>query len=184
MAYHSAAAGLDRDPLHDWSANGSSVDVSLLRRQTDFTAETGRDGGLHRGPALGGAGKGYDAFSHGDDNGGGPLPDPMALITTDTVPGDISTTATIAVDGEHVISTIDTIGDVDVYAVTLEAGQTYNIGMFMVTGGPSGVPLADAFLELWDASGQLIVSADGGGSNTPSGLDALLTFTATSDGVH
>ena len=64
MAYHSATAGLDRDLLHDWRATGSSVDVSLLRRHTDFTAENGRGGGLHWGPALGGVGKGYDAFSH------------------------------------------------------------------------------------------------------------------------
>jgi hypothetical protein len=67
------------------------------------------------------------------------------------------------------IATIDTIGDQDFFKVELEAGKTYDIGQYARTGGPSGVPLADAYIELYDATGKLIVSADGGGPNTPSG---------------
>lgn len=106
------------------------------------------------------------------------------LLTTDLVPGDTSTTATLTVDGDHVISTIDTIGDQDFFAVQLVAGQTYDISLFLVVGGPSLVPLADAYIELYDAAGNLIVTADGGGPNTPSGLDAILTFTAEASGTY
>ena len=45
------------------------------------------------------------------------------------------------------------------------------------------MPLNDAFVEIYDAAGNLLASADGGGPNTPSGLDALLTFTAQTSGT-
>jgi len=106
------------------------------------------------------------------------------LITTDTIPGDTSTTASVTVGGPHVVSTIDTVGDQDFYSVNLVAGQTYDISMWLVTGGPSGVPLSDAYIELYDAAGTMIVSADGGGPNTPSGLDATLTYTAQTTGTY
>ena len=48
----------------------------------------------------------------------------------------------------------------------------------------NGVPLADAFLELYDDNGNLLSVADGGGPNTPSGLDALMTFQATYSGTY
>ena len=50
--------------------------------------------------------------------------------------------------------------------------------------GPSGVPLSDAYIELYDAAGNLVTSADGGGPNTPSGLDALLTFIPQTSGTY
>ena len=106
------------------------------------------------------------------------------LITVDTVPGDTGTTATIEVNGEHIISTIDTIGDEDYFQVEFEAGKTYEIGQYAYIGGPSGLPLSDAYIEIYDSTGNLIVSADGGGPNTPSGLDALLSFTAETDGTY
>ncbi len=130
-------------------------------------------------------GKHWTSFFQ-DGVGDGPrlaLPAPL-LVTVDTVPGDTSTTSTLTVDGDHIVSTIDMIGDQDFYSVQLVAGQTYDISMFLTTGGPSGVPLADAYIELYDAAGTLIVSADGGGPNTPSGLDAILTFTAESSGTY
>jgi hypothetical protein len=46
------------------------------------------------------------------------------------------------------------------------------------------VPLSDAYIELFDAAGNLLVSADGGGPNTPSGLDALLTFIPKVSGTY
>jgi Ca2+-binding RTX toxin-like protein len=109
---------------------------------------------------------------------------PVILLTGDDVPDSIVTTRSVGVDGPHVVSTIDTIGDQDFFRVELVAGQTYEIAQYLVTGGPSGVPLSDAYIELYDAQGNLITSADGGGPNTPSGLDALMTFTAQTSGTY
>jgi Ca2+-binding RTX toxin-like protein len=108
----------------------------------------------------------------------------VLLVTPDTVPDDTSTTAAVTVDGPSIVSTIDMIGDQDFFRVELVAGQTYEIGQYLVTGGPSGVPLSDAFIELYDAAGNLVATADGGGPNPPSGLDALLTFTAEASGTY
>jgi Ca2+-binding RTX toxin-like protein len=105
------------------------------------------------------------------------------LITADAIPGDRTTTATLTVDGEHLFSTIDTLGDQDFYRVDLTAGQTYEFGVYMKLAGPSGVPLNDAYVEIYDADGNLLASADGGGPNTPEGLDALLSFTPETSGT-
>jgi len=132
-----------------------------------------------------GCGKRYtDLFQDGVGDGPRPVVLPAALVTTDLIPADASTTASLTVDGEHVISTIDTVGDEDYFSVQLVEGQTYDISMFLVAGGPSGVPLADAYIELYDSAGELVVTADGGGPNTPSGLDAILTYTAQSSGTY
>lgn len=106
------------------------------------------------------------------------------VLTADSVADDTSTTSTITVDGPSIISTIDTIGDQDFFKVELIAGHIYDISQYLVTGGPGGVPLADAYIEIYDAAGNLITSADGGGPNTPSGLDALLTFVAETTGTY
>jgi serralysin len=107
--------------------------------------------------------------------------------TTDTVPDDISSTVTLTPNGAHIVSTLNAPGDWDFFKVELEAGKTYEFGQYAVVGGPSGVPLADAFLEIYDASGNLLQTADGGG-RTPGGeaygTDALLTFTATVSGTY
>jgi serralysin len=108
----------------------------------------------------------------------------VLLVTTDNIADDISTTTTITVDGPSLISTIDTIGDQDFVRVELVAGRIYDIGQYLITGGPSGVPLSDAYIEIYDAAGNLITSADGGGPNTPSGLDALLTFIPQASGTY
>ena len=108
----------------------------------------------------------------------------ITLLTGDNVADDISTTRTLTVDGPAVVSTIDTLGDDDFFKVELVAGRTYDFSQFLTTSGPNKVPLADAFLELYDATGKLIVTADGGGPNTPSGLDAILTFTAKASGTY
>jgi len=113
--------------------------------------------------------------------------DPTALLTDD-IANDSSTTATLTVDGAHVFSTINTLGDLDFFRVQLTAGQTYEFGLYSAVGGPSGVALADAFIELYDANGQLLGVADGG-ADTPlnavnSGFDALLSFTATTSGTY
>jgi serralysin len=120
-------------------------------------------------------------------------PGPQALI--DTVPGNTSTTATLTVDAAPIVSAVDTIADEDFYAITLIAGHQYQIGLYAYAPqgpgdpvGPNGVPLSDAYLELYDANGVLITAADGGSDtvfNTAnSGFDALLTFTATETGTY
>jgi Ca2+-binding RTX toxin-like protein len=118
------------------------------------------------------------------------IPDytPLAVITTDTVGGDTGTVTTLTVGAPAIVSTIDTIGDQDFYAVTLEAGKTYEFGVYAKVGGPSATPLSDAFVELYDAAGNLIVSADGGATtalNTiNSGFDALLTYVVETSGTY
>ncbi len=128
--------------------------------------------------------KNYDAFPVDGVGDAKPITLQTALLLTpDDVGNDISTTDSIAVGGS-LISTIDTIGDQDFFQVQFVAGHTYDIGQYLVTGGPSGVPLSDAYIELYDSAGNLVVTADGGGPDTPSGLDALLTFVANSSGTY
>lgn len=128
--------------------------------------------------------KSYTALAIGGAGAAAAPPVTAPLLLTDAQPGDTSTTATLTVGGASVIATIDTIGDRDFFRIELVQGQSYEIGMYMKTGGPTGVPLADAYLELYDSSGHLLVSADGGGPNTASGLDALLTYTADHTGTY
>src|SRR5688572_16669304 len=46
----------------------------------------------------------------------------LPVLIADNVADDTSTTSTITVDGAHIISTINTIGDQDFFKVELEAG--------------------------------------------------------------
>jgi Ca2+-binding RTX toxin-like protein len=114
---------------------------------------------------------------------------------TDTVPDSTDTNVALTVGADPVISAIDTIADQDYYSVTLIAGHEYQIGMYGYTPstvgdpvGPTGVPLLDSFIELYDANGNIITSADGGSdtvlNSANSGFDALLTFTATTSGTY
>lgn len=112
---------------------------------------------------------------------------PAALLTDD-IGDDATTAATLAVDGAHVFSTINTPGDFDFFRIELTAGQAYEFGVYAAVGGPAGVPLADAFVELYDAAGNLVGASDGG-ANTQlnalnSGFDAILSFTATASGTY
>ena len=100
-------------------------------------------------------------------------------------PGNPNVTVDAA---SHTIGTIGIIGDQDFYAVTLVAGQSYEIGLFGYAGGPNGAPLQDSYLELYSAGGTLVGSADGGASTLPnqvnSGFDAVLTFDVTVTGTY
>ncbi|HEX9932986.1 MAG TPA: M10 family metallopeptidase C-terminal domain-containing protein [Allosphingosinicella sp.] len=126
-----------------------------------------------------------------DGVGTGPAPNQALValnLTTDDVPDSITgSNPTITVGGAHVISTIDTPGDQDFYAVQLQGGVKYNIGMYGHVGGPSGVPQPDAYIELYDAAGNRIGYEDGKG-RTPSGeaygLDAMLTITVDTTGTY
>ena len=113
---------------------------------------------------------------------------PTVIITADAQPGDTSTTATLIVGGPHTISSLETIGDQDYFAVQLEAGQAYEIGQYAYVGGPNAVPLPDCYVEIYDSAGNLIVSGDGGAStlfnNLNSGFDVLLSFTPETNGTY
>jgi hypothetical protein len=129
--------------------------------------------------------KNYDAFPADGVGDFKPITlNTALLLTPDAVGDDIGTAARITVGGGSLVSTIDMIGDQDFFAVELVAGRAYDIGQYALIGGPSGVPLSDAYIELYDAAGNLVVSADGGGPNTPSGLDALLTFVPQTSGTY
>ena len=73
----------------------------------------------------------------------------LLVVTEDTAgdgigvaPGNpVVTVGTPSEPVAHTISTLDVPGDQDYYQVTLEAGQTYQIGMYGYAGGPSLVPL-------------------------------------------
>ena len=116
-------------------------------------------------------------------------PQPPALILIgDSVPDDTSTTVTIEVNAPPTVGTTETIGDQDFYKVELVGGQSYEIGMYALFGGPSGVPQADAYVEIYDAAGNLLVSGDSGAptlyNNTNSGFDVLMTFTPDASGTY
>jgi serralysin len=133
-------------------------------------------------PALGYA-KLYDAFVVGD-LGTSPALNTVLLVTADDVPNTIDTTRTVTVNAPAIVSTIDTLGDQDFFRVDLVGGHMYDIGEYLKAGGPSGVPLSDAYLQLYGPDGKLLVEADGGGPNTPQGLDALLTYTPEVSGTY
>src|SRR3546814_15725558 len=105
------------------------------------------------------------------------------IVTVDDMPDDTTFTHSIAVGGGSIISTINMIGDQDYFQVELVAGTSYEIGQYAKLAGPNGVPLADAYIELYAASGNLVVQADGGGPHTTSGIDALLAFTPAGRGA-
>jgi serralysin len=92
----------------------------------------------------------------------------------DTVPGDINSTATVAVGG-YVAVSIDTSGDHDWFRVSLVQGQTYTFYTIL------GETLADSILTLRDASGVEILSNDDAVLGQV--LFSELTFTATSTGT-
>jgi len=129
----------------------------------------------------------FTAMTTGQSGGANAALNPLTLLT-DGIAGDRSTTATLTVDGDHVVSTLNTLGDFDFFRVELVAGQTYEFGVYAAIGGPGGVPLADAFVELYDAAGNLMGVSDGGGDTAlngiNSGFDALLTFKATVSGTY
>jgi serralysin len=131
-------------------------------------------------------GKLYDAFVVGGLGGtsGSTALKTVLLATSDDAPDSTATTRTLTVNAPSIVSTIDTIGDQDFFRVELVQGHMYDIGQYQKVGGPSGVPLADAYIELYGPDGKLVASEDGLGPNTPQGLDALLTYTALESGTY
>ena len=111
------------------------------------------------------------------------------LVIGDAVPNGPATTATLTFDGAPVAGTLETVGDEDWYKVTLEAGRSYEIGMYAKYGGPSGVPVIDSLFQVRDAAGNVLMTQDNGGlsqHNTlgGSGLDAMGIFIPTVSGTY
>ncbi|MDQ4086674.1 MAG: M10 family metallopeptidase C-terminal domain-containing protein [Pseudomonadota bacterium] len=102
----------------------------------------------------------------------------------DNVADDTSTDHVLTVGGERYVSTINTPGDQDFYRIELQAGVTYEFAVYGTKSGFSGVPLPDAWVELYDANGNRLAFTDGGSPNDSLGLDARLTFTATHSGTY
>ncbi len=102
----------------------------------------------------------------------------------DNVADDTSTEERITVGGDRAISTINTPGDQDFYAIQLQAGVTYELAVYGTKQGFSGIALPDAYVEIYDAAGNLIAGTDGGSPNNSLGLDARLTFTAPESGTY
>ena len=128
-------------------------------------------------------------FSTGSLTGG--LTGGLILISPDDAGNGIGAAPgnpVLTVGGAARIGTIGTLGDQDFYKVTLQAGQTYEITLFGHVGGKSLVPLLDSFVEIYNAAGTLLASADGGASTlinvVNSGFDAILTFQAAATGTY
>jgi serralysin len=90
----------------------------------------------------------------------------------DTVPGDVSSTATVPVGG-NIQGSIDTATDSDWYRITLVAGQSYTFSTILGSIG-------DTVLRLRDSSGNQIATNDdvGGGY-----LWSEIRYTATTSGT-
>src|SRR5688572_11635267 len=109
----------------------------------------------------------------------------VGLVTDPDVPNDASTTAGVTVGGPTFVSTINSPGDQDWIRVELQAGVTYEIALFSVRNGPSGVPLTDPLVELYNANGEFEGMDDSGGPSSPNGTDdALLFFQPTESGTY
>jgi serralysin len=94
--------------------------------------------------------------------------------TTDAA-SSIATAYSISV-GDSFTGTLGVVGDTDWVGITLTAGQTYTIDLT----GSGASPVSDTYLRLRDSGGSVVAFNDDGGS----GLNASLTFTATSTGTY
>lgn len=91
------------------------------------------------------------------------------------IAGNSSTTSTIAI-GSSISSVIETSNDHDWFRIELVAGQTITITL----RGSGTTPLADPYLRLRDASGNLLRENDDSGGS----LNSTINFTATTSGTY
>jgi hypothetical protein len=119
------------------------------------------------------------ASGYGDNTGSYRL-SVNALGGDDDFTDDASTEGTLTI-AESVSGLIEKAGDQDWFAVTLTAGQTYQIDL---EGSPSGRgTLNDTYLRgIYDASSSLLANSedDDGGTDT----NSRLFFTAVNSGIH
>jgi serralysin len=91
----------------------------------------------------------------------------------DAIGDTIGTAQTMSVNSS-VASLIDLAGDLDVFRVSLVAGQTYTFSLERATWASE----LDSFLELYNSAGTFVLSDDDGGIFN----NAQITFTATTSG--
>jgi serralysin len=99
-----------------------------------------------------------------------------ASVFADSIPGDSTTTAVIAVGGS-VVGDINPETDRDWYKVTLTAGTTYT---FDLAGGSGSGQLYDPYLYLYNSSSGLLANNDDGGP----GLNSRITYTPSQSGTY
>lgn len=96
----------------------------------------------------------------------------------DDYAGNTSTTGTVSVGGAR-NGTIETAGDTDWFAITLQAGYTYTFDMLGLDSGNG--TLADPYMRIRDSSGNSLALDDDSGT----GLNARISgFTATYSGTY
>jgi len=101
----------------------------------------------------------------------------QVVVETTDAPENAGTPYTIGV-GDSFEGTLDTAGDRDWIAIELTEGQLYT---FSMQGAPSGVgTLADPFLYLYDANGDLVAQNDDGGTD----YESLLGYIAETSGPY
>ena len=180
----------DGSGVHDGSGNGVIAQVYSAGGEAlgdEFTVNTHVVGDqfLPRIAALDSGGFVIAWTSDGQDGSGYGVYGRRFQATgspTDDYAGSITTTGTVSVDGPKT-GTIEIAGDTDWFRITLTAGLTYQFdldtfGSPPPPAGPGG--LADPFLRLRDSAGNPITFDDDSGP----GLNAQLTFTATTSGTY
>ncbi|MGE0743565.1 MAG: M10 family metallopeptidase C-terminal domain-containing protein, partial [Hyphomonadaceae bacterium] len=141
----------------------------------DFALELGAD--VMREPLSKARGEALAAREHT-----GPLQAPQgpAVLAIDTIPGNVTTTNALTINGASATSEIDTAGDKDWYRVDLVAGESY-VFTVISSDGPA-VGIDDAFLEVFSQTGVRLSVDDDGHPNA--GTDAQMHYTALYTGVH
>lgn len=102
-----------------------------------------------------------------------------ASVVTETTDAahDTSTTYTMEVNGSFE-GVVESAGDRDWVAITLEAGKTYDIDLF---GSPSGSgTLGDPITAIYDSSGTYLAGNDDGGEGT----ESYMSYTALTSGTY
>ncbi|MFD1702464.1 pre-peptidase C-terminal domain-containing protein [Methylopila henanensis] len=110
-----------------------------------------------------------------DFDGFDPASGAASRVFDDTIPGDATTTETIAVGGSEVGYIGPDSSDEDWYGVTLTEGETYTVSL-----AASGDGELDPYLYVYDLAGGLLYANDDSGE----GLNSSLTFTATYTGQY
>ncbi|HPU51758.1 MAG TPA: Ig-like domain-containing protein, partial [Burkholderiaceae bacterium] len=99
---------------------------------------------------------------------------PISIATVDAV-GDTPGTAGRLSVGASLTAAIDSADDLDWYAISLTAGQSYSFSLSSTPGG-----LADPLLVLFDSTGGFLNYDDDGGGN----LNSRLLYTAPRTGTY
>jgi serralysin len=117
----------------------------------------------------------YLAQTESDGGGATVAQSSGTIYSGGEVPGDTSTTETLAV-GDSVTDTIEVSGDQDWFAVNLIAGQRYLITLT----GTGADPLDDPYLEVMDSNGNQVRFNDDSGD----GLNSSLYFVPETSGTY